>query len=95
MSLALNQGTEPQGLLVKTFGPMFAGVHVGDYTISEADFCEVVLYFLINTDLEPSDPRLKLLEQIGRLEQVDGWKDGGKRFGFVPAVDAPPQEKQR
>lgn len=89
MSLILSsQDTEPKGLMIKTFGASWPGVHLGDYTISEFDFCEAIMYFLTNTDLESDDRRLKLVERIRKIGVVPGWVQGRERLGTFESVKA-------
>jgi hypothetical protein len=75
MSLTLSY-SKPQDLDVKTLGlPGCNVVLLGDYQIPMEDFCEMVKYVLTNTDLEPEDPRLELLEFVKGLKPVDGWNN--------------------
>lgn len=41
--------------------------------ISLRDFCEMVKYVMRNTDLKENDPRLKLIDFVSKLEQVEGY----------------------
>jgi len=40
--------------------------------IDMRDFCELVLYVLTNTDLEPDDPRVPLVNKIKEMEIIEG-----------------------
>lgn len=42
--------------------------------IPMADFCELVLYALTNTDLRPDDPRLDLIEKIKSMKKIPGYQ---------------------
>lgn len=55
-------------------------IRVGDNYINIEDFNELVLYYLTNTDLESNDKRLKLIDNIKKLHQVDGFNSGNKRL---------------
>jgi len=84
MSLALvNSG----GIDCKSFSG-FGGrgffenqIRIADKFISVIDFNEVIMYYLTNTDLEPNDSRLELIDRIKKLHQVDGWNIGNSRLG--------------
>jgi hypothetical protein len=81
MFLVLAQGTKPLGLEVKTGMPgTLPDVRLGDYEISMSDFCEAVLYVLTNTNLEPNDPRLYLVEKIKSMKEVESYNGRGKRL---------------
>ena len=55
-----------------------------DIKIDKDDFCQLVYYFLTNTDLEENDRRLKLIEDIKKLKQVKGYgiHTKSKRLGI-------------
>lgn len=48
-------------------------VLLGDYEIPMEDFCELALYVLTNTDLDPNDPRLQLVNRVKSLRVIDGF----------------------
>ena len=81
MSLGLDQGTMPAGTVAKTdFDGRF--VEVGDLQISTADFCQLAMYVLKNTDLwAENDPRLHFMNQLAKLNVIDGYMAGRKRLG--------------
>lgn len=81
MSLALDLGTKPEGTVAKTdFDGEF--VQVGPHLrITTADFCELALYVLTNTDLAANDPRLHFMNQLAKLNVIDGHNPGRKRLG--------------
>lgn len=83
MSLILDT-SNPPGLEVKTFGfgSMGNTVHIGDYEISPADFKEMVIYVLTNTDLEPDDPRLELVRVIQAMIPVAGHNPGRDKLAI-------------
>ena len=83
MSLTLENS---KGIDCKTFSG-FAGrgffeneIRIGNNYINVKDFNELVLYYLTNTDLEPEDDRLKLIDRIKSLKIVDGFNAGNKRL---------------
>lgn len=80
MSLSLDLGTKPHGTVAVTD---FDGEYVGvaDLQISTADFCQLVIYVLTNTDLQPNDPRLHLMNQIAKLNVIPGHNPGKARLG--------------
>lgn len=94
MPLILAMGTQPAGLRVKTFGfgSMANTVHLGDYEISIEDFLVAANYVLINTDLEPNDPRLQFVKCVKSMKEVDGYNPNRKRLeSSAPAVVFPTQ----
>ena len=77
MSLSLELGTNPNGLMVwSTGGP----VRIGDYELSMADFCYMVDYVFQNTDLAENDPRELILKRFKEAEIVKGFNPGGRRI---------------
>ena len=60
MSLGLDLGTLPEGTEAKTD---FDGkcVDVGGIRITTEDFCQLAMYVLTNTDLQPNDSRLHFM----------------------------------
>lgn len=86
MSLELAY-SKPQGLTAKTFSSDM--VLLGDYNITTSDFCQLVMYVLTNTNLEPNDPRYDLVETIKKLKITDGFPSfirGKDSFGLRPAM---------
>ena len=81
MSLGLDLGTEPAGTVARTdFDGEF--VEVGGLQISTADMCQLAIYVLTNTDLwAENDPRLHLMNQLAKLNVIDGYMAGRKRLG--------------
>ena len=81
MSLGLDLGTLPEGTTARTdFDGEF--VEVGDLQISTADVCQLALYVLTNTDLwAENDPRLHFMNQLAKLNVIDGHMAGRKRLG--------------
>lgn len=82
MSLILDEST-PKNLMVKTCGlqfPVGEGqnkrreqvVMLGDCEMSMTDFCTAVVYVLTNTDLDPNDPRIGLVERIKKATVIQG-----------------------
>ncbi len=92
MSLALNLGTKPEGLEIKTWGDMLGPdplqtIHLGEYEISMVDFLYAAAYVLTNTNLEKNDPRLQFVEYIRAMKVIEGYHPGGKRLkSDVPPV---------
>lgn len=41
--------------------------------IPSGDFCEIIRYFLTNTDLAKGDPRLKLLKELKKARKAKGY----------------------
>jgi len=83
MSLTLDE-SKPTGLTIKTCGIRFEIakgtskrreqiVMLGDYEIPMSDFCAAIEYVLSNTDLDPNDPRIGLVERIQRSNMVQGY----------------------
>ncbi len=79
----------------KTFSPTLgkplgSQVWIGDLEIDHADFCALVIYFLTNTDLDPTgnDPRLSLLQTIKEMNVSPyGWNEGLSRIIWNPTND--------
>ncbi len=72
MSLSLDLGTKPDGTIAMTDlnGTV---VEVGPVTMTTEDFCQLVIYVLTNTDLVSGDSRLHLMNQIAKLNVVQGY----------------------
>lgn len=89
MSLELNQGTTPDGVIaVTSFDSEFISLgtpaqHAQNEAIdiSMADFCQLALYALTNTDLKSGDPRLHFMNQLAKLNVVKGFNPGRIRLG--------------
>ena len=82
MTLALENGTKPDGLQTKVHD-LFGNkdiVMIGDYTLSMEDFLSLAAYALNNTDLKKDDPRLQFVEHVRNMEVVEGWDEGGKKL---------------
>jgi len=64
-------------------------VHVGNLEIDNSDFCELVLYFLTNTDLDPEhDSRESLLKTLKELNITEhGYNQGYRRIIWNPTND--------
>lgn len=80
MSIELEY-SRPQGTEVKsTMGVVYISNSGFCVDIEMVDFCEMVRYVFENTDLEPDDPRLQVMqllsEDIQTAGEVTGW--GGK-----------------
>ncbi len=74
MSLLLEQGTKPEGTLVKTTHPIGScNIMIGDLAISAEDFAEIVKYWFINTDLGANDVRIDVLELLKTAVKVPGY----------------------
>ena len=81
MSLGLDLGTIPEGTVAKTdFDGKF--VDVGDIRITTDDFCLLAMYVMTNTDLQPNDSRLHFMNQLAKLNVIDGHMTGRKRLGI-------------
>ena len=82
MSLSLNLGTKPDGLVVITPLPSLSGqvVWIGEYQISLKDFLLMAEYVLTNTDLEADDLRLPFVECVKSMHVVQGYNKGGQRL---------------
>ena len=50
--------------------------------VSMADFCEMALYVLTNTDLAKEDPRIRFVEMVKKLEKTKGY-NGPKSSRFA------------
>lgn len=57
-------------------------VDFGGHVIAMEDFLAAVRHVLINTDLEPDDPRLKFVESVQSIVQVDGFNPGKERLAL-------------
>lgn len=80
MSLGLDLGTLPEGTRANTdFDGKY--VDVGDIRITTEDFCQLAMYVLTNTDLQPNDPRLHFMMQLAKLNPVVGHNPGRFRLG--------------
>ena len=80
MSLGLDLGTLPEGTEAKTdFDGKF--VDVGGIRITTEDFCQLAMYVLTNTDLQPNDSRLHFMNQLAKLNVIDGFMPRRKRLG--------------
>ena len=57
-------------------------VSIGDVRglIGPEDMCNLVRYWLTNTELSPSDPRLTLIRQIAGGRIAQGWNKCNKRI---------------
>ena len=55
----------------------------GNPLIPSDEFCEIIRYFLTNTDFADHDPRLKLIDDIqNRMYTLPGFNEGARRVGF-------------
>lgn len=80
MSLRLDLGTLPEGTEAKTdFDGRY--VDVGPLKITTDDFCQLAMYVLTNTDLYENDPRLHFMNQLAKLNLINGHGPGRKRLG--------------
>lgn len=91
MSLALNQGTRPDGVVASC--PTAEVVLIGELELSMVDFCELVLYALTNTDLVAGDARLHLMNQIAKLSPIQGHNPGGYRMGVWRSIEEMKREQ--
>lgn len=76
MSLSLENGTQPHGLLVRACGKIGDTkdvVTIGGYALSIEDFLTLASYVLTNPDLRENDPRLDFLTHVESMKMVDGW----------------------
>jgi len=78
MSLVLDQGTLPKGLMIKThpdIGSLGQTVFLGEYEISLADFMEAAAYVLTNTDLlvGKEDPRIDFVQRVKWISVAPGY----------------------
>jgi hypothetical protein len=48
-------------------------VHIDNASISMEDFCGMVEYVLVNSDLRDDDPRIDLLARIKKTKKVSGY----------------------
>jgi hypothetical protein len=88
MSLRLDRSL-PHGLKIKTSGfdgPIDDTVYLGRYQIPMSDFLVAVAYVLTNTDLQANDPRIRFVESLKALQEVDGYNPGQKRLEFSPTA---------
>lgn len=81
MSLSLDLGTRPAGTVARIdCNSQF--VEIGkDLEISMDDFCQLAMYVLTNTDLRSADPRLHFMNQLAKLNVIEGYNPGGARLG--------------
>ncbi len=79
MSLFLSQAQ----IEVKThpFEIMGGEVWIGDHAVPLAEFCDLVFYVMVNTDLAPEDPRRALQARIAGMREVQGYRTGAVCFG--------------
>lgn len=91
------EGTDPVGLMVATTGNVVvdgdvwseSAVYIGDYKISMEDFAYMAAYVLTNTDLDPNDPRLKLVKFVQSMREIDGYNPNRKRLESTIPADLP------
>ena len=79
MSLTMDCGTHPKGLITAARDGF---VYIGEYEISNQDFCALVEYFMANTDMLPSDPRYSLLAYFGGIKLIPGFNRGRRCSGI-------------
>ena len=79
MSMEVTDIESGRDLHVRTLFVDF-GVLIGDHRISMKDFLNIAFYALINADLEENDPRIKFVEEVKKLQIVDGLNAGQKKF---------------
>jgi len=79
MSLSLDLGTKPNGLLAY-FGADPTVLFLGDCAITMRDFVLLVEYVMTNTDLMPDDPRLRLIRRMISMCVVAGYNPGSSRL---------------
>jgi hypothetical protein len=79
MSLALELGTKPEGTIAITPHPRV--ILIGELEITTDDFCQLVIYVLTNTNLVHADPRLHLMQQLAKLNVINGHGGNGFRLG--------------
>lgn len=79
MSLGLDLGTRPEG----TRAVLLPDNHVaiGNVEISPDDFCQLAMWFLTTSDLRRVDPRLHFMNQLAKLNVIEGHNPGGYRLG--------------
>lgn len=85
MTLVLNgEGTERE-VSVKTYGigDLKNKVLFGEYEISLKDFLHAASYVLMNTDLEPNDPRLEFAKHVRSMREREGYNKGGTRLRAI------------
>ena len=74
MSLILERGTQPEGLMVKTGLLSEGAVLLGGYRISMEDFLIAAHYVLTNTNLTGDDDhRLQFVECVRSMNVVKGY----------------------
>jgi len=90
MSLSLDRGTVPKGLIIKTWGPGNDVVFLGDYEISMEDFLVAAYYVLTNTNLKDKDPRLQFVECVRSMRETKGYFSSVERDSRRLISDIPP-----
>lgn len=75
MSIRLDLGTKPKGLMVKIHGDILRSVersntvHIGEYSISLVDFLFMAEYVLTNTPLMENDPRRQFVRCVKSMTE--------------------------
>ena len=79
----------PENELHANGHPTGLHVSIGDVhgLIGPEDTCNLVRYWLTNTDLSPSDPRLTLIRQIAGGKIAQGWNRRNKRIHLPERED--------
>lgn len=92
MSLELSHSS-PMGITVSIAPDLLSALRFEhpegkwDFAVSMEEFCQVMMYALTNTDLHPGDPRLKFMNDLAELCQVQGYNGpNSRRLGFVEPV---------
>jgi len=83
MSLVLERSN---GITCKTLPGVGGGfqrgiITIGGLEVDAEDFCDLVIYFLTNTDLQHHDVRQYLMLRIAELDLIPGYNPGGTRLG--------------
>jgi len=54
-------------------GGIYISTPNNDSFIPADEFCEIIRYFMTNTDLMKNDPRLKLLKDLKKARKTNGY----------------------
>ncbi len=69
-----------RGVSPNFLGKNEAEIRISENYLSMGDFEALVMYVMINTDLEPNDPRRSIRERIANLIEAEGYNGNSTRF---------------
>jgi len=82
--VALEGGAKATGVSGNGTPGLFISIPKGSAFIPADEFCGLIRYFLTNYDLTKDDPRLKLLEDMKKAREVEGYNGKKSRMLDVP-----------